>query len=107
MAATKGKRRPAPTIRAAVDTELRKLKATTSVEGRQAQKMASLIDEASPRDAAAVSRELGILMARIREAARAKDTENPLARIRAERADRRRAAVVQLETERDRRRGPA
>ena len=102
MASTRTK----TTVRAAVDAELRKLKQTSTVEGRQAQHLATLIDQAgSPEGIAPVHRELGAVMARARDNAREKDTESPLAKIRKDRADRRREAVVQLEDERDRRRG--
>ena len=98
--------RKTTTVRAAVDTELRKLKQTSTVEGRQAQHLAALIDAAqSPESIAGVHRELRAVMERVRDAARDKDTSNPLAKIRKQRADRRRHVVVQLEDERERRHG--
>lgn len=102
MAATRSK----TTVRAAVDAELRALKRTSTVEGRQAQHLASLIDAAiDPVAMAPIHRELRAVMDQIRILAREKDTSNPLATIRKARADRRREVVVQLEDERDRRRG--
>lgn len=102
MAGTRAK----TTVRAAVDSELRSLKQTSTVEGRQAQRLALLIDSAeSPESMAPIHRELRAVMAQVRDNARQKDTDNPLAKIRKARADRRRQVVVQLEDERERRRG--
>ena len=102
MASTRAK----TTVRAAVDTELRKLKQTATVEGRQAQHLATVIDQAdTPESIGPIHRELRAVMAQVRDNARQKDTESPLAKIRKARADRRREVVVQLEDERGRRRG--
>lgn len=102
MASTRTK----TTVRAAVDAELCRLKQTSTVEGRQAQRLASLIDGAdSPESMAPIHRELRAVMVQVRDNAREKDIDNPLAKIRKARADRRRQVVVQLEDERERRRG--
>lgn len=89
------------TIRASVDTELRRLKATDSVEGRTAQRLADLIDEMrSARDAAGTVRELREVMSVLRE--RAKDAKSsPLAGLRAARSNRR-ADVIDLAGRRER-----
>lgn len=92
------------TVRAAVDAELRKLKATDTVEGRQAQQLASLIDSMrSARDAASTHRELREVLNVIREQAKAADKQTSVEKIRAAR-EKRRKAVIRLDDERERRR---
>lgn len=91
---------PQTTVRASVDAELRKLKATTTVEGRTAQRLADLIDGISSRDAAPTVRELREVMTVIREKARETAT-SPLAGLRASRRNRR-ADVIDLQDRRER-----
>lgn len=58
------------TVRAAVDAELRRLRATDTVYGRTAQRLASIIDTATgTREVAPVSRELRLVMEQIRTGA--------------------------------------
>lgn len=91
--------RSTTTVRASVDAELRRLKATTTVEGRTAQRLADLIDSMrSARDAAGTVRELRDVMSAIRD--KAKETQqSPLKGLREQRRTRR---VVSLEEHRDR-----
>lgn len=78
-------------VEAAVRAELRRLKATTGVEGRAAVKLARQLDEAATRDAPIVSRELRIIMAEIR-ADSAAVAVDPVDELRAKRRDRRRSS---------------
>jgi hypothetical protein len=55
------------TIEASVRTELRRLKATTTVEGRAAIALACQLDESGARDAAPLSRELRQVMTDLRQ----------------------------------------
>ena len=58
------------TVRSAVDAELRQLRQTDTVYGRLAQRLASLIDNATTtRESAPVSRELRLVMEQIRTGA--------------------------------------
>jgi hypothetical protein len=76
-------------VRAAVDAELRKHRATDTVYGRSAQRLASLLDEMrSARDAAGVSRELRLVMEQIRTGATLSESD-PLDELAAKRDKRR------------------
>ena len=88
------------TIRSSVDAELRRMKATDSVEGRTAQRLADLIDQMrSARDAAGTVRELREVMNVLRERAR-ESAASPLSGLRAQRSNRR-ADVIDLAVRRD------
>ena len=56
------------TLTAAVRAELRSLKATTTPDGRLAVALAGRLDDSGARDAPALSRELRLVMADIRDA---------------------------------------
>lgn len=78
------------TVRAAVDAELRALRRTDTVYGRLAQRLASLIDDAtSTRESAPVSRELRLVMEQIRTGATLSEVD-PLDEL-AEKRERRRS----------------
>lgn len=53
-------------VKSAVRSELRRLQATTTPEGRAAMVLAEQLDDAAPRDAAGLSRELRIVMSDLR-----------------------------------------
>ena len=91
---------PRTTVRSSVDAELRRMKATDSVEGRTAQRLADMIDQMrSARDAAGTVRELREVMNVLRERAR-ESAESPLSGLRAKRSNRR-ADVIDLAVRRD------
>lgn len=77
------------TVRAAVDAELRGLGQTATVYGRTAQRLASLIDDASgTREVAPVARELRLVMEQIRSGAVLSEAD-PLDELAAQRERRR------------------
>lgn len=77
------------TVRAAVDAELRSLRCTDTVYGRTAQRLASLIDDASgTREVAPVARELRLVMEQIRSGAVLSEAD-PLDELAAQRERRR------------------
>lgn len=77
------------TVRAAVDAELRALRQTDTVYGRLAQRLASLIDDATTtRESAPVSRELRLVMEQIRTGAMLSEND-PLDELSAARERRR------------------